>query len=183
MQEPKAGNFLLSEPFMPDTNFKRSVVLLCDHKDKGSVGFVINKPLNLKLNDVLDNFPEFNAGLYFGGPVQTDTLHFIHNLGDKISDSVCIGDGLYWGGNFEAIRLLIETKQASPFSFRFFLGYAGWGPGQLKDELGENAWIMAPANPGYIFKVRPDELWRNVLKEMGGQYRIMANFPESPQLN
>jgi len=180
---PTAGNLLLSEPFMPDDHFKRAVVMLCEHQEEGSVGFIINKPLGLKLNEAIDDFPDFDAELYFGGPVQTDTLHYLHRLGDVIEGSVEIAEGLYWGGNFEIIKLLIEKGEVKPSDFRFFLGYSGWGAKQLLQELEDKSWFVAKSEAEDIWQQEPQDLWRQVLRNLGGEFFIMSNFPENPSLN
>src|SRR4051812_40076623 len=98
-KEIKAGRLLLSEPFMFDENFKRTVVLVCEHNDdNGTVGLILNKPIELGLNDIVEDFPLFDSKVFLGGPVGTDTLQFLHSLGDKIEDSLQLGEGLYWGG-------------------------------------------------------------------------------------
>ena len=180
---PEPGSVLLSEPFMPDVNFKRSVVLLCEHQEEGSVGFILNRPLGIKINEAIESFPHFDAELFLGGPVQTDTLHYIHRLPEVIEGSVEVIPGLYWGGNFENIKILIETNQITPDDIRFFLGYSGWGEGQLQDEMKERSWIVSQTDPTTIFDHDIENLWKHVLQNMGGQYQIMSNFPESPLLN
>ena len=181
--KPQKGSILISEPFLPDDNFKRSVILLCDHNEEGSFGLVINKNLELTVHDALEEFPEFEGNIYMGGPVESNTLHYLHTLGDVLDESIEIMNGLFWGGNFETLKILIEQKSISSDEIRFFLGYSGWGVGQLDDELKEKSWIVTNGRPDYIFNDHGEELWREILKEMGGQYFIMSNFPESPLLN
>ncbi len=182
IQPPIKGTLLLAEPFMLDPNFKRTVVFICEKQKSGSVGFILNKPMPLKLTEAVDDIYNFDATLYFGGPVQTDTLHFIHNVPD-LDGCIQIIEGLYWGGNYEALKEKINSGQVSPENFRFFLGYSGWDLKQLDDELQENSWIVCPAKATHIFQAKPDNLWREVLKEMGGDYAMMVNFPEDPTLN
>ena len=93
----KSGNILLSEPFLEDPNFRRTVIFLCEHHKEGTIGFILNKPLDIKISEAMPDLEGFNAPLFFGGPVQTDTMHFLHNLGDMIDDSVEITKGVYWG--------------------------------------------------------------------------------------
>lgn len=181
--KPRSGAVLVSEPFLPDDNFKRSVVLLCEHNEEGTLGFILNRPLGVTVHEAVEDFPEFQASLYLGGPVENNTLHFIHRLGSQIPDCVEIMDGLYWGGNFEALKASIETGTLNANDIRFFLGYSGWSPGQLEEELAEKSWIVSEGKSDHVFETNVDELWRTILKEMGGQYSIMSNFPENPQLN
>lgn len=178
----ETGHFLLSEPFMDDPNFKRSVVLLCEHRDEGTLGFIVNKCLNMKLAEALPELGEFEAPLYFGGPVETDTLHFLHTLGDRLEGAVQVAPGLWWGGNFETLSILIKSGEILPEDIRFYLGYSGWSPGQLAEELDAKAWIAHAGNPTYVF-AECDELWRTILHEKGGRFRVMSNYPEDPRLN
>ena len=182
-QNPEKGKLLISEPFLLDPNFKRTIILLSEHNEEGSIGFILNKPTDLKLNMVLEDFPEFDATVYFGGPVQINTLQFIHRAGDIIEGSMEIHDGLYWGGSFEILKLLIETKQVEPEDFRFFIGYSGWGEGQLTNEMKTNSWLVSSATNDNIFSNEPDKLWGDVLKSMGRKFAILASFPENPSVN
>lgn len=183
-KEIKAGQLLLSEPFMPDENFKRTVVLVCEHsQENGTVGLIVNKPINLRLNDVVEGFPPFNGKVFLGGPVGTDTLQFLHTLGNKVENSIELSPGLYWGGDFEHIKQLMKSGEIQPDGIRFFLGYSGWSANQLQEEMKDNSWIIAPAKSKYIFKSDNTLLWREVMKEMGGLYSTMANYPENPILN
>ena len=180
---PEKGKILISEPFLNDPNFKRSIILLSEHNVEGSVGFILNKPTKLKVDQVLDDFPEFDATVYLGGPVQINTLQFIHRLGDLIEGSTEISDGLYWGGNFEVLMILIEANQITPDDIRFFIGYSGWTEGQLEGELKISSWIVASTIIDNIFSEEPDKLWREILKGMGKQFAILASFPENPSVN
>ena len=175
------GDILLAEPFMKDGNFKRSAVLLCEHNEEGSFGLVLNKKLDLFVDDVLPEFPTENIELYYGGPVGPDTLHFVHSYGDLIEGSTLLKDDIYWSGNFEQIKMLFETNSISTDKFRFFVGYSGWGGEQLEAEMKSDSWIVAK-NFSDIF-VEHNELWKKVLKSMGGNYGIVSTFPEDPQLN
>jgi putative transcriptional regulator len=180
----KPGQLLLSEPFMLDENFRRTVVLVCEHNNlNGTVGLIINKPINLRLNDVVEDFPPFKAKIYLGGPVGTDTLQFLHGLGDEIEGSVKISDHLYWGGNFEQLKMLFKAGKISQNDVRFYLGYSGWSFGQLDQELQDNSWIITSATYQLIFQVPVESLWKEAMKNMGGIYDTMSKYPENPILN
>lgn len=180
----QAGSLLLAEPFMPDENFRRTVVLICEHSPaNGTMGLIINKPINLRIEDVVDNFPEFKTRLYLGGPVGTDTMQFIHTVGDKIRGSIQLTENLFWGGDFDNLQLLISTKQIDNSQVRFFLGYAGWGYDQLMEEIAENSWIITDAKNKYIFGEKEDTIWQRIMNDLGGVYKKMAKYPENPQLN
>ena len=182
-EKPEKGKILISEPFLQDFNFKRSIVLLCEHNEEGTVGFILNKPTQLKLSQLIEDFPDFNAPVYFGGPVQINTLQFIHRAGDIIEGTTEISEGLYWGGSFEVLKILIETNQVSPSDFRFFIGYSGWNPGQLEEEMKISSWIVTSVSLENLFSDEPDKLWGDILKKMGKKFAILASFPEDPSVN
>lgn len=179
----RQGRILISEPFLNDTYFRRSVVLLTEHSEEGSVGFVLNKPVELTISDVLKDFPEIDASISIGGPVNTNTVHYIHTLGDLIPKSVKVLKNLYWGGDFETIKGLITQGRIGRNDIRFFLGYAGWSPKQLENELSENAWVVAELDAETIMKSSDLKLWQETLHKLGNKYRTWVNFPENPGLN
>ena len=139
--KPGKGKILISAPYLNDI-FKRSVILLTENDENGTVGFIINKPLRLKIHEVVEDFPNFDAIVHLGGPVQPDMLNFIHKAGDIIDGGYEISNGIYWGGNFETFKILAEAGSLNPSDIRFFLGYAGWNPNQLKNELKTNSWYI-----------------------------------------
>jgi len=180
---PEKGKLLISEPFLPDTFFNRTLVYLTEHNEKGSVGFIINKSINISVTDALEGFHEWNEKLTMGGPVAPDTLHYLHTLGDIIPDSVCVADGIYWGGNIESIKELINSGSAGPGDIRFFLGYSGWGEGQLEKELHENSWVIAEVVPEVVMSYRKNDSWKMVLRSLKKKYSLWAEFPDSPEMN
>ena len=180
----RQGRVLISEPFLNDTYFKRSVVLLTEHSDAGSVGFVLNKPVDLSVNDVLNDFPQLDAEISIGGPVNTNTIHYIHTLGNKIPNSVKVLENLYWGGDFDGLKDLIMHGDVRSNQIRFFLGYAGWSPKQLDNELSENAWLVSEMKAEQIMRGPDNDLWRKILEKSGNKkYRTWVNFPENPGMN
>lgn len=182
-ENPEKGKILISEPFLNDPNFKRTVILLTEHNEEGSVGFVMNKPTAYKLNQVVEDFPEFDSPVYYGGPVQLNTLQFIYKGEDIIDGSAEILPGLYWGGSFDILRTLIEAGEVNSADFRFFLGYSGWGEGQIDEELGAKSWIVTGTTIENVFSDEPDKLWRETLKGMGRKFAILASFPDNPSVN
>lgn len=179
----KKNRLLFAEPFMDDPYFKRSVVLLTEHNPKGAFGFILNKPLEVKLNEVLKDFPKFNAPVFMGGPVQTDTLFFIHTQGDIIPESIKISNQLWWSGNFEKLRELIIDQQIFPNEIKFFIGYSGWDYEQLNKEVKDESWLISKNNINSIEKLNDDDLWHKSLNKMGGKHAVLSNFPENPSLN
>ena len=178
------GNILLAEPFMIDPNFKRSVVLLCDHTNKeGTVGFVLNKNLGLQINELILEFPEFNSEVYYGGPVQTDSIHYIHNKGDILDNSTKVVEGVWWGGDFEKLKFLIASNLIEPKNIRFFVGYSGWSPGQLDNEMTHGSWVISQMYANYLFKSKPEDLWQQVMKNKGDRYEVIADMPDGVNWN
>ncbi len=182
MTKPKieAGNILIAEPFMLESEFKQSVVLICDHMDSdGTVGFVLNKRINMDIQELIADFPEFESEVFFGGPVQTDTIHYIHNVGDLLDESRKVCNGVYWGGDFEKLKFLIKSELIQPENIRFFVGYAGWSPGQLYEEMGVKSWILSRMHHNYIFKENPDFLWEKTLIDKGNHFSILSQVPDN----
>ncbi len=181
--KPSKGRILISEPFLVDYYFKRSVVLLAEHNDDGSFGLIINKPVDLHLSDVLADFPVFDAPLYLGGPVKTENIYFIHTKGDLIEDSMEILDGLFWGGDINHVRELITIGKLSSGDIKFFVGYSGWIPKQLDEELSRNSWLVSNIKAKQVMLSDSENMWNSVIKKMGGDYEYWTNFPKDPALN
>jgi len=178
------GNILLAEPFMIDVNFKRAVVLICDHTEEdGTVGFVLNKNLGLQIQDLIVEFPEFESEVFYGGPVQTDSIHYIHNVGDVLDNSTRVVDGVWWGGDFEKLKFLISSQLIKPENIRFFVGYSGWSPNQLDQEMKQGSWVISDMYANYLFKSNPDSLWQQVMKNKGDRYEIIADMPDVDSRN
>ena len=181
---PKAGNLLISEPFLQDENFVRSVVLLCEHNSEGSFGFVLNKPSILNLGDLVDELSFLENQVYVGGPVQQNTLHFIYFSKQPLNGSVLVGEDLWWGGAYEDLVEKLKLGDLASHEVMFFIGYSGWGAGQLADELEEQTWIVCEEKLNQdTIQNTPEELWKVLLKNMGGEYKLIANYPLDPRLN
>ncbi len=176
----KKGDLLIAEPFLADANFERAVVLICEHNASGTFGLVVNKPTNLLLSDVLKSQLNPDEKLFLGGPVEQNSLHFIHDYG-KVEGSIQLGDKIYWGGNFNSFSKLHASEKSE--NSRFFAGYSGWGREQLEEEFEENTWWVYRGNPSAIFKTTPTELWKVLVKSLGGKFKIFSNYPINPRLN
>ena len=184
MKLPIAGDLLISEPFLLDENFVRSVVLLCDHQPEGCFGLVINKPSILKLQELVHELDFIDKEVFVGGPVDQNTLHYIYFAEFPIKGSISLGKNLWWGGDFNELKEGIKTKKIDLDSIRFFLGYSGWDEGQLEEELNENTWIICKEAINInSFEYSSDELWKNLLINMGGEFRALSNYPIDPRLN
>jgi putative transcriptional regulator len=182
--KPKKGQLLIAEPsILGDSSFNRSVVLLADYNEDGSVGFILNKPLEYSLSDLI---PEISVDfeIYNGGPVEQDNLYFIHTIPDLIPNSVEISSGIFWAGDFSEVIELIETKQISKNDIRFFLGYSGWDAKQLEKELHANSWVLSEnVYKTAIIQKSDKAFWKKKMLELGDNYSIWSNAPEDPSFN
>jgi putative transcriptional regulator len=184
MITPSTGILLIAEPFLKDPSFARSVVLICRHSDgDGTVGFSISKELETTLADLFIDLADHPLPIFLGGPVQNDTLHYIHQYPEHFDDAVEIMDGVYWGGDFEKFKTLLKTGVIESNKVKFFLGYSGWDAGQLDEELTEKSWILTEANKQIVFDTLANEVWNSSLVKLGGKYKLMVHFPTDPQLN
>lgn len=176
----KTGKLLIAEPFMLDPNFRRSVILICDHdKEDGSIGFVLNKAIDMKINDLLATFPAFEANVYYGGPVQTDTIHYIHTLGDLLPNSVEVMDGIWFGGDFDELKKLASMELLEAKDIRFFIGYSGWSHGQLHNEIITKSWFLAEGDSNFIFNDKYFKtMWTDVLQQEGGTKSVIGQIPK-----
>ncbi len=161
----------------------RTVVLMCEHQSDGSMGFVLNKALESTLDELMTGFEGQKIPVFYGGPVQPDTIHFLHQLPELIPGGIEIIEGVFWGGNFESVMALANTRQLNIEKIKFFIGYSGWGEGQLKDELNEKSWLTVQANTRLIFGTSTSDVWKNSLRHLGGNYEMLVHYPIDPQLN
>ena len=181
--KPRKGSILVSEPYLEDPNFGRTIVLLCEHNAEGSFGFVLNKPSEARIADLVDGMKNFDSTVYVGGPVQQDTLHFIHRL-NSLEDAVEVGEGIYWGGNFEQLSVKLLSQELTESDIKFYLGYSGWSEGQLEEELKANAWIVSDVvDEKLIFETNPETMWQKALEAMGGRFSVYSKYPVDPRLN
>lgn len=180
--KPRKGKVLIAEPFLPGSYFNRSIVLLTEHNNEGSVGFILNKPVDFPVDEFYEEFPGYKGSIYLGGPVSIDTLYYVHSLGDLIPGSLKVSNDLFWGGDFEHLKTIVNTGVAGKNQIRFFLGYSGWDKDQLKEELNEDSWLVGDISPEMVFKSNV-KLWKEMVLKQGGKYRLWQNFPENPGMN
>ncbi|MEP0714255.1 MAG: YqgE/AlgH family protein [Algoriphagus sp.] len=184
LHNPKAGDLLISEPFLQDENFVRSVVLLCEHNEEGSFGLIINKPSILKLGELVEVLDFLDKEVFVGGPVEQNTLHFIFTGESGLEGSISLGENIWWGGDYDSLVDNLKLGLIDQESVRFFLGYSGWGSKQLEDELADETWIICRDKlDEQTLNFTPEELWKNLLKNMGGEFKVIANYPLDPRLN
>jgi len=178
---PQKGKVLISQPFMWDGCFRRSVILLTEYSKKGAIGFVLNKQLQITLGDMVEDFPAAESVLSIGGPVAANTLHYLHTF-NNIPNAIEVVDGIYWGGCIEEIYRLLELSIMKPKDIRFFLGYSGWTGGQLDEELKRDSWLVGDIIPSRI--IQPTSyLWQESVRNVGDQYQLWTTFPENPGYN
>lgn len=177
------GTILLAEPFMLDPNFKRTAVLLVDHGDEGSVGFVLNRVSDVKIDELVEDFPEFDAPVYIGGPVGRDTVHYLHRRGDLLTEADQISKGIYWGGDYEQLKVFIRQGLIEPRDIRFFVGYSGWSENQLNDELEHGSWVTADMDANYLFKTGANQLWKQAMYNKGNAFSVIAEMEDGARLN
>ncbi len=184
-RSPVSGCILISDPFLDEDFFRRSVVLLCNHdSEDGSFGLVLNNYIQIDLHDIDANFPDIKARISVGGPVETEHLFYIHTFGDQINGSTLISGDLYFGGDFEQLREILKNEEDAKSKVRFFLGYSGWSKGQLKDELKENSWIVTTnITSSEILNTSNDEFWKFCLEKQGSRFKTISKFPLNPNDN
>jgi putative transcriptional regulator len=182
-KKPQPGSVLISDPFLDEDYFRRSVILICDHNEEGTFGFVLNNYLDIDLHEVDEEFPDIQARISVGGPVETQSLFFIHSFGTDIEGSVAISDNISFGGDYEQVQQLLKDPE-NKNRIRFFLGYSGWSKDQLKGELNENSWIVASnITADEILNTSNDKFWEYCLEKQGERFKTISKFPINPNNN
>ena len=178
------GKLIVATPsILGDFNFRRSVILLASHKTSGSIGFILNKKLNYKLNDIVEDI-NIKFPLFYGGPVEQDNLFYLHRLGNVIPDSIKINSSLSWNGDFKFVTKLINENKLKVNDIRFFLGCSSWSNGQLEKELDEKSWEpFEIVSTEKVLKMKIQNMWKKCMISLGGKYRVWSNAPENPNFN
>jgi putative transcriptional regulator len=180
---PGKGQVLLAEPFLNDPYFRRTVIFLCEHNTEGSFGFVLNNYIDVDLDQIMENMPTFEGRISIGGPVRNSNLYYIHTLGEQVEESVEIIPGVFMGGNFESLKKLLISGTVTKNQVRFFVGYSGWSPEQLENEVKTNSWFVTSVPKEIVMNSEADDLWKRIMRSMGKKGQIIANLPEDPSLN
>lgn len=183
IHEPQRGRLLISEPFLDDPYFKRTVVLLCEHNERGSFGFVLNRYIDIGVDEILEDMPSLDTRISVGGPVQNTDLFYLHTLGEEVAGSEKIVEGIYMGGEFDVLKEKIRNKIVTGQQIRFFVGYSGWSEGQLEQELKEKAWLVAPLGDTELMDTDENKLWASTIRSLGDGFKHLANIPEDPSMN
>ncbi len=181
---PAKGKLLIATPFLNDPNFSRSVVLLCEHGEEGSIGFVLNQPTPVTIGDLVKELErsQHQVTIYNGGPVQPDTLHIMHRM-PEVLGGMLVAPGIYWGGSYQVLQQIIKHNEFNESDLRLFIGYSGWSEGQLDKEMTEGTWIVGDATPELIFEESAHTVWKKAISSLGKNYAFLANVPIDPQLN
>ena len=182
--KPEKGKLLISDPFLDEDYFRRSVIYLCEYNSEGSFGFVLNNYIGINLHELDETFPEIQTQISLGGPIEPNSLYFIHTLGEQVQNSVLVSHGVYLGGDFQQLSNLVKEDSSLIHQIRFFIGYAGWSGDQLDDEIDKNAWIVADLKEGpKLFESMSNQTWKKQMEELGGKFKIMSKFPIDPRDN
>jgi putative transcriptional regulator len=183
MIEPAPGILLIADPFLKDPNFLRTVVVLCEKNEQGAIGFVLNREYEHTLDELLPDMEGHDFPVYYGGPVQLETIHMLHQYPEEIPGGQEIMKGVFWGGDFEAVIDLMHKGLLERNRIRFFIGYSGWSEGQLEEEIEEKSWLTVESDPNLIFNTPGKNVWKDSIRKLGGDYEMLLNFPIDPQLN
>jgi len=180
------GSLLIANPVLPDPNFSRTVILLCDHDDQGSFGLVINRSTQLKAPDLFLNInilKSYNEKIYLGGPVSQSMVFFLCRSPSAASklDEIC--SGVYLGSNLETLESLYSSLENPEQDIRFYLGYSGWSGGQLAEEMEQNSWLVQRANEQFIFLDSESLIWPKAVNSLGKKYQYLTKAPVNPQWN
>lgn len=178
------GKLLISDPsLVGDLAFSRSVVLITDYNNEGAVGFILNKPTDYTLQELIsDTNSRFQV--YNGGPVEQDNLYFLHTVPNLIPNSIQISNGVYWGGDFEILTKLLSSGVLKEYQIRFFLGYSGWSQNQLENEIQSDSWIVLENfHKNDILKQSSEDFWKSKILQQDDKFKIWANLPENPLHN
>jgi putative transcriptional regulator len=182
---PRQGSLLIAAPFLRDYQFSRTVILMVEHNDEGSMGIILNKNFSnlMTLNEVVPELASLPPiPLYKGGPVGRDTLFYLHTL-SYLKDALPLGNGLYLNGDFNQMQQYILSGAPTQGVARFFMGYAGWQKGQLKQEMKQNTWIVNNESQVDLLNMYLRDLWQEALCDMGGKYMIWSRYPKYPFMN
>lgn len=168
---------------MHDGYFKRSVILVGEHNEEGSMGFVLNRPQGLLLRDIFPHIKSGNFPLFEGGPVSTNQLFYTHTLGNKLKDSQHVYNDVYWGGDFFELTYMLEHGEVTSDQIRFYIGYSGWGKEQLDDELKNDTWFTVKTAYADLIRIAPDDVWGNELGKINPGFKAFSDFAFDPSLN
>ena len=177
------GSILIARPSLLTDIFHRSVVILVNYSDQtGSIGFVLNKSLEIPVNVFLGDLNSDNI-VYSGGPVEEENIFYLHKRPDLIKDSEHIQGDLYWSGSFDDVKHAVNNGYIQTNEIKFYVGYSGWSQNQLDDEVKNGAWNVINDREFDLFSDLNHNLWKDQMKQLGGENLLWYNMPENPMLN
>ena len=179
------GIFLVATPSLRDHNFRQTVILLCEHGEEGALGVVVNRPTKINITEVLPQIPILEGQkhmVFSGGPVQRNHLLILYRTPEEPENTHHVFNGVYLGGNMTALEEIVKNP-FSPDNFRAFMGYSGWAPGQLENEMESGSWLTLPADSSFMFDWDHSRVWTDILQSLGTQYQIYRDMPIDPQMN
>ena len=182
------GRVLIADPFLSDDYFSNAVILLCEINEKGAFGIVLNHYIEETVSDFMTKFSDLDTSDYkisLGGPVDTDSIYYIHTRPDLIKNSINVFEDIYLGNGeeFDVVADLIRSKQLSHNEIKFSLGYSGWTAGQLEEELKKNSWFVGNLSSATLMNYQEKDIWKKTLEQMSEKHRVISNFPQNPMLN
>lgn len=181
----KKGIFLVASPALRDPNFRQAVVLLCEYGAEGALGVIVNRPTAMSLTEAVPQIPVLEGQghvLFSGGPVQTNQVMVLYRVTEDPGETHHVFDGVYLGGNLGVLERLMITPNTDE-SFRAFMGYSGWAPGQLENEMKTGSWLTLPGDSSLVFEKDPVQVWPDIFRSLGGQFAMYADMPVDPSLN
>ena len=180
------GSLLVANPVLPDPNFSRTVVLLCNHDEQGSFGLVINRTAKLNASEMfshIDILKAYNEKVYIGGPVSQSTVFFLCRSSRKVEEVDEICAGVYLGSNLETLETVYPAIENPEQNIRFYLGYSGWSGGQLAGEMEQKSWLIQNAEERFVFLDQEKLVWPEVVNSLGEKYQYLIKAPVNPQWN
>ncbi len=177
----KKGVILVAKPTLSNDIFQRSVILITEHLESGSIGFILNHSSHIPISIFVSEM-ESASIVFEGGPVDKENIYYIHKRPDLIRNSEKITKNLYWSGVYEDVRDAVNQNLISQDEIKFFIGYFGWAPKQIKDELNNNSWAVTDLDFD-IFERWDADLWKKLMKQLGGENLIWLSTPADPSMN
>ena len=176
-----SGHFLIAMPNLQDPNFLRTVTYICEHNEKGAFGVVINRQVDAKISEILEQLDipydakneHANKNVFVGGPVEVERGLILHNPVGEWNSTLVSHDNIGLTSSLDIMRAIAHNE--APENFHVMLGYAGWGAGQLEQELAENAWLYGPADKDIIFNLPPSQRWDAAAKLLGIDISLLSN--------
>jgi putative transcriptional regulator len=176
------GKFLVAMPTLLDPNFRQTVVLLCEHGPDGALGLIVNRPTEVEVSTLIDDVPALAGAerVFAGGPVAKNGM-LVLCRGDASADNHAVLENVFLAQDLAVLR---RPELLGPNGeFRCFLGYSGWGSGQLEAELASGAWRLLDADSSLVFDAAPEALWPEMMRRLGRDWAVYASMPPDPSLN